>query len=438
MGGRFGPTEGTIPATVMLRRVLFTALVPAAATSLVLFGSGTLAEFSAQPGARMLIDVLRAAGWVLPLLVGLLAWRHERSRLLFAALVVAGTAWTLLPRGLGLDAGEPLIGMGLVLAVGGAFLMIAPVEERGVLSRVGFPRLLMFASLLAGAGWVLAHRPDWLEWALAPWGSAAIRLAHTPWTPIGIGLAATAAGLCLVARRRDREEVGPALLFAMACCLAAITSASLTVPRLAVPLAATIFLLSASLVLAQGLHGLVWRHGNIDALTGLPSRRALEERLPKLSGTYSVAVLDLDHFKRINDKYGHEAGDAVLQAVANHLRRFEQGTVFRSGGEEFVAICPGRTLDKIEEALETLREDIARKPIQTPPLPGRQPQGVRVTISAGAAQRSRRDPSPERVISAADAALLRAKKAGRNRVECERRTLGERARKRRGKARRRD
>jgi diguanylate cyclase (GGDEF)-like protein len=420
----------------MLRRVLFTALVPAAAAALVLLGSGLLADFAAEPGARMLIDVLRACAWILPLLLGLLAWRHERSRLLFAALVVAGTAWALLERGLDLDASEPLVGLGAVLTVAAAFLVIAPMEERGVLTRVGLPRLLLFGGGLAGAGLLLSRHVEWLEWALAPWGAAGQRLHGTPWTPIAIGLAAAAAGLSLVARRRDREEVGPALLFALACCLAAIISASLTVPALAVPLAATVFLLAGSLVLAQGLHALAWRHGNIDELTGLPSRRALEERLPKLSGTYSVAVLDLDHFKRVNDKHGHEAGDAVLQAVAERLRRFDQGTVFRSGGEEFVAICPGRTLDKIEPALEALREDIASRRISTPPLPGRKPRELRVTISAGAAQRSRRDPSPERVISAADAALLRAKKAGRNRVEFERRALRDKDRNRRGKAQR--
>ncbi len=414
----------------MLRRVLFTAIPPAAATLLVLFGAGALRDLEREPGARMLLDVLLAAAWVLPLLIGLLSWRHGRSRLLFAALVVAATAWGLLPSGLGLDAGDPLVGVGLLLGVAAAFALIAPMEERGVLTRVGLPRLLALGAGLAGCGELLAHRQDWIDWTLAPWGAAAARIAGTPWTPIGIGLAALAAALCLIARRRDREEVGPALLFAMAGCFAAIQASSYSVPELSVPLAPTIFLFSSSLVLAQGLNALAWRHGNVDELTGLPSRRALGERLPELTGTYSVAVLDLDHFKGVNDKHGHEAGDAVLQAVAERLRRFPEGTIFRSGGEEFVAICPGRTLDRIEGALEALRADIAGRRISIPPLPGRKARDIKVTISMGAAQRSKRDPSPERVIAAADAALLRAKKRGRNRVEIERRTLGERARKR--------
>jgi len=420
----------------MLRRVLLTAVIPVAATLLVLLGAGALRDFTAQAGARMLVDVLRAAAWVLPLLIGLLSWRHGRSRLLFASLVVAATAWGLLPEGLDLDAGDPLTGVGLLIVIGAAFASIAPIEERGVLTRVGVPRLLFLAAGLAGCGWVLAERRDWIDWTLAPWGAAAGRIEGTPWTPIALCLAGAAAGLCLIARRRDREEVGPALLFAMCGCLAAVSAASHASPALSVPLAATIFLYSSSLVLAQGLNALAWRHGNVDELTGLPSRRALSERLPELTGTYSVAVLDLDHFKAVNDKHGHEAGDAVLQAVAERLRRFPEGTIFRSGGEEFVAICPGRTLDRIEAALEALRADIASRRINIPPLPGRKARDIKVTISMGAAQRSRRDPSPERVIAAADGALLRAKKRGRNRVEIEHRALGERARKRKGKARR--
>jgi diguanylate cyclase (GGDEF)-like protein len=104
--------------------------------------------------------------------------------------------------------------------------------------------------------------------------------------------------------------------------------------------------------------------------------------------------------------------------------------VFRSGGEEFVAILPGSDLETAEKRLETLRQDVAALRIPVPPLPGRKPRELRVTVSIGAAQRTRRDPSPERVIAAADAALLRAKKTGRDRVCLERRSSSRRRRRR--------
>jgi diguanylate cyclase (GGDEF)-like protein len=204
-----------------------------------------------------------------------------------------------------------------------------------------------------------------------------------------------------------------------------------------VPLAEVAFLGAGAWALLQALHALAWRRGNLDELTGLPSRRALDERLPKLAGRYAVAVLDLDRFKSVNDRHGHEAGDAVLQAVARQLQRFEGGTFFRSGGEEFVAILPGLDLDQAHERLEELRERIAAEPVRVSGLPGRRERRLRVTASIGAAQRTTRDPSPERVIAAADAALLRAKQAGRNRVEVERRALKERARRRVGRTGRR-
>ena len=416
----------------MLRRLLASLLAPAAATALVLLLPGALRELAAEPGAQLLVAVLEASGWVLPVLVAVLAWRHDRSRLVFGALLVAAAAFASTSADSGLDAADRLTGLSLLVAVGAGFLVIAPLEERGLFTRVGFPRLLAFGAALGGLGWVLRERSDWIVWALEPLGAAARPWGHGPWSPLALGLAVAAGATCLLARRRDRAEVGAALLFALASTLAGLTAAHGGSPDLALPLAPTAFFVAAAFVLAQGLHALAWRHGHLDELTGLPSRRALEERLPKLSGTYSVAVLDLDHFKRVNDQHGHEAGDTVLQALADRLRRFAGGTVFRSGGEEFVAILPGLSLDQAEPRLEALREEIAGLNITVPPLPGRQPKTLRVTVSIGAAQRTRRDPSPERVIAAADAALLRAKKTGRNRVSLERRTASRRSRRRSG------
>jgi hypothetical protein len=119
----------------MLRRLLAAALAPAAAALLVLALPGALADLAGQPGARLLVRVLREATWLLPAGIALLAGWHDRSRLVFGALTLGAAAWALSPGGAGLDAGEALVGRVLIVAVGGAFLGIAPLEERGVRSR---------------------------------------------------------------------------------------------------------------------------------------------------------------------------------------------------------------------------------------------------------------------------------------------------------------
>src|SRR4029077_7824091 len=79
----------------------------------------------------------------------------------------------------------------------------------------------------------------------------------------------------------------------------------------------------------------------VDALTGLPNRRALDEALARLSGDYALAMVDVDHFKQFNDTHGHDAGDRVLRSVAQQLRATRGGQAFRYGGEEFCLLFTG-------------------------------------------------------------------------------------------------
>ena len=170
-----------------------------------------------------------------------------------------------------------------------------------------------------------------------------------------------------------------------------------------------------------------------DDLTGLPSRRALMRDLDGISGTYSAAMVDVDHFKKFNDRYGHDVGDQVLRMVAARLAKASGGgRAYRYGGEEFTLLFPGKTLQEIlphlkearrsvEEAVFTLRS--WRRPRKKPVDPGawrgarkQGPKRLSVTVSIGVADSTGKDPSPEAVLKKADQALYRAKKAGRNRV----------------------
>lgn len=168
-----------------------------------------------------------------------------------------------------------------------------------------------------------------------------------------------------------------------------------------------------------------------DELTGLPSRRALNQTLSGLGRQYVIAMIDVDHFKKFNDTYGHKTGDQVLKLLSTHLERMSGGAKpFRYGGEEFAAVFPGKT---VKEALPHL--DACRKRLSETPFTVRRKtrekasstqrgksrtktsRQVTVTISIGAAEPSSALNTPSRVISSADKALYRAKKAGRNCVK---------------------
>ena len=207
-----------------------------------------------------------------------------------------------------------------------------------------------------------------------------------------------------------------------------------------------IFAAGAILLLAvlQESHRMAFR----DELTSLPSRRALKEKLVALGPAYTIAMVDVDHFKKFNDTHGHDIGDQVLKLVAARLAAMDGGgKAFRYGGEEFAVLFPDRKIEEVIPHLETLRQSIegykmavrseqqrrseprknsdrrnnaqsalALSPTEAPPLRTNRPEQLSVTVSVGAAQPSELLTTPEAVIRAADEALYRAKEGGRNRV----------------------
>jgi len=166
-----------------------------------------------------------------------------------------------------------------------------------------------------------------------------------------------------------------------------------------------------------------------DELTGLPGRRALNERLQRLGRTYVIAMTDVDHFKKFNDTHGHDVGDQVLRLVASRLGRVTGGgRAYRYGGEEFALVFAGKTVEECAPHLEAVREVIANYAIQLrdqnsrpqDDSAGRQRRAgsagstVSVTISIGVAERQIDHRSPDEVLKSADQALYSAKGAGRN------------------------
>lgn len=354
----------------------------------------------------------------------LLAWRFDRSRLVLALLVLG-----LADRGLLHFAAGEARTAGTDRIVFNTVALLLPLDlaalswlsERGLLTARGRVKLGVLVLQLLGAA--LISRPEF--------ASAAAALDYT---------------LVEADFLRSLALPQPALLaFALAFLLAAIrfilhptalesgsvwalVAAFLALSAGPVGLVSTIYLTTAGLILVVSLvetsHGMAYG----DELTGLPGRRALNEALLKLGDRYAIAMVDIDRFKRFNDEHGHDVGDQLLRMVGSRLAKVSGGgKAFRYGGEEFAVIFPGGSLEDAIPYLEALRKTIEaspftvrgrRRPRKAPQKP-RAGAGLRkvfVTASIGAAEADRRDSTPDRVIKAADAALYRAKKAGRNRL----------------------
>lgn len=169
-----------------------------------------------------------------------------------------------------------------------------------------------------------------------------------------------------------------------------------------------------------------------DELTGLRSRRALNQYLTGLGRKYTIAMMDIDHFKKFNDNHGHDIGDQMLKLVASRIAKVGGGgTPFRYGGEEFTVVFPRKEIDEVMDTLETLRDSIEGYPlvVRAKDRPKKAPDGKKkrdkkkndktseiltCTISIGIANRDEDFKTPEQVIKGADLALYRAKEKGRN------------------------
>ncbi len=338
-----------------------------------------------------------------------LCWRFDRSRGFYLLLLVlfAELAERTFPAAL-----RPL----LALLTAGNLLLIALLVERGMHS-------------LRGA--LLLSLPGWQALLLSLF-SAQILPQLAPllaWQPLPlppgwqlVTLLPAAIAMLLQAGRFWRYPT--ALEGALLWAFAAAVGASGPLP----PTIATLLRGGAALALAIALIEYAYTLAYRDELTSLPGRRALMEAFKRLGGSYSIAMVDIDFFKKLNDRHGHDVGDQVLRMVAARLRGCSGGgRAYRYGGEEFCIVFSGVERDSARPHLEALREKIAGAPfvIRSKNRPAKKPKSakpkqtenaLKVTVSIGVAQRSDKQRQPEAVMKAADQALYRAKEGGRNQV----------------------
>jgi diguanylate cyclase (GGDEF)-like protein len=280
-------------------------------------------------------------------------------------------------------------------------------------------RLLLIAAQIGGGIWLYRYRFDeTLTWLKIPLVDFPIlqELPFSQLVPAAFGLS-MAVLLFRFIRRPGVFESG--FFWALVTLALALAGAPGHRPLL---------FAAAALILVLGIletfHFMAFR----DELTGLPARRAMNEALLKLGSRYTLAMVDIDFFKKFNDRHGHDVGDQVLRMVAARLSAVRGGgRAFRYGGEEFALLFPGCSVEEALPTLEQLRQEVERsefalrgrfRPRKKPVHPRAKKSAgkLRVTVSIGAAERGGALKEPGQVLKAADQALYRAKKRGRNQV----------------------
>lgn len=364
-------------------------------------------------------------------------WHFNRSRLVFSLIGVSIGHWLLVGPARAAKFGSPEQAAYLMYAVlfPIGLIVLSVLKERGFLTRHGLIRagallgVFVFMTAVATAHlWLASDVANTVRGGLAAVLTMDVPMLGSEWLRAtklpDLSVLAFIVGFAFVLGRLIMLNYPPlesgalGALVATAAALHLVGDARTT----------SFFFTTGALILVVAAGQDIYRLAFVDDLTGLPGRRALTMETMKLGQRYSIAMLDVDHFKKFNDTHGHDVGDQVLRMVASRMDRVSGGgKSFRYGGEEFTVVFPGKTRDEVVPHLDELRKSIGdspfiirgkgrpRKKPEYPPKPAPSKK-VKVTISIGVAERTDKDPDPDTVLKAADKALYRAKDGGRNRV----------------------
>lgn len=277
----------------------------------------------------------------------------------------------------------------------------------GMIATLGYPAndLGIFSNLWIDLNYAMQWRPTWGLWMPLP------ALAFGAFSLAALVLTVR---LIIYQRPMDAGYLGG---------LIALLGAALRFGDLP---ATPIFITLASLLLILSLFQESHRMAFLDELTRIPARRALLADMKKLGRRYTLAMVDIDFFKKFNDTYGHDVGDQVLRMVSSRLNQTGGGCrAYRYGGEEFTLLFPGKTVDEAFDYLEEVRERIqgtvfvirgsdrpAKKPSKSKKSSSN--KKVKVTVSIGVSERTEKHEDPMDVMKKADRALYKAKDKGRN------------------------
>lgn len=349
-----------------------------------------------------------------------LAWVFHRSRAFIALLVLA---WVDIAVVGNTDSEVVVMALGtVVIALLG---LLGVLRDRGVLSSLGMAQTA-FAVGVTGIATLLFADPERVGELSERAQSFPFETLMWPGYPrVTVGVAVLALLAVVYGFQRYRGPVERSLVWSVILFLMALH------PE-AGPGEAALLVMATGLMVTLGVVETSYAMAYRDDLTGLPGRRALMQYLDGLSGTYTIAMVDIDHFKQFNDKHGHDVGDQVLQLVAKRIGNAPGGgKAYRYGGEEFTLIYPGRVKEDALPHLEAVRRSVeeSRFAVRSWTRPRRKPDQkarkkakvarrkmLTVTVSLGMADTADEGSTVETVLKNSDEALYRAKKAGRNRV----------------------
>ena len=334
--------------------------------------------------------------FVLACMAILLAWYFNKGRVLILVFLL------LIPKMYGASSDASITAYLVISCF--CIALLSFVKERGFINRFVLNRLLFVLMLL---GWCYAVESKWISFEFL---NHSIPYFHIAWSDL----------LLWGVLSFSMAAVGVVWWFngSAFCASGMISILSLIVmSHFSISASQVNALLSAQFLLW------IWfllmesrRMAYLDELTGLPGRRALNETMLGLSKRYALAMVDVDHFKKFNDTYGHDMGDKVLESVASQLNRYvSSGRAFRFGGEEFTLVFRAKSLEFVEAILEDLRIQIESTQVEVFDPKKKQQVMVSVTASFGVAFASSGE-LPESVLKRADEALYQAKRKGRNRV----------------------
>ena len=316
---------------------------------------------------------------------------------------------------------------GVLIAMFGLMLL-----QHGIWHFTGQPRryavhaaMLVIAAIASWIGTDLAWRPQqavvhytitaslylWTAWSLYRYARGTLRLRFPALMTLPLLIAGLNAG-----GRALRTALKPD---ALALEIAANSTLNVGTAMAVVGVIALLHATLMALVVARLIQQLQWRARH-DGLTGLLNRRAMQEtidqqltRSRRVGDTFAVVMLDIDHFKAINDHHGHATGDQALKHAASVLQTSvrEVDRVGRFGGEEFIVLLPGVGLSQAATVAEVLRERLVAQRME------REGGALSISASFGVAEWSGPGEEPSRLLMRADQALYQAKRAGRNRVQ---------------------
>jgi len=280
----------------------------------------------------------------------LLGFRFNRSRLVFTVALLA-LAQYVLDRGVATPE-QRLFFHATTFLLPLNLALVALLPERGTVTPPGLMRWTLIAIQVVVVAFLARSFP---EQATALVRTRFLPAVLSDWTPLAQPAILVFLGMgAVLVLAWVREPQSPVRAYAYA-----LVAVFLGLTWKATGPGQEIWLATAGLVLVVAVVEASYMMAYRDGLTELPGRRALNEALPRLSGQFTVAMIDVDHFKRFNDTYGHDAGDHVLRLVASRLAHAPGGgTAYRYGGEEFAVIYAGKGAEECMPHLEELRETV--------------------------------------------------------------------------------